>query len=94
VSAPIAVGRVLGVPVASQLRALARPALATGALLAAGFAIGDRFEVGAWPLLFGGVAVTFPVALAVAAVLGLDRAQRGRLVVRLRALVQQSRRTP
>jgi len=94
VAAPIAVGRVLSIPVASQLRALARPALATGALLAAGFAIGDRLEGGGWLLLFAGVAVTFPVALGLATVLGLDRAQRGRLVVRVRALVQQSRRTP
>lgn len=94
IAAPVAVGRVLGIPLAGQLRALARPLLATGVLLAAGFAAGERLDVEAWLGLFGGVALTFPVVLVAAALLGLDGAQRGRLAVRLRALAQQSRRTP
>jgi len=92
VAAPLAVGRILGISAASQLRATIRPMLATGVLLGGGFAIGDWLTTEGWPVLVGGVAVTFPAALALAALLGLDAGQRRRLAVRVRALGQQLRR--
>ena len=92
VAAPLAVGRVLGIPVSGQLRAIARPLLTTCALLAAAVALSDRLAVDGWLPLVLGVAVTFPGAMAVAATVGLDGSQRRKLVVRTRALAQQARR--
>jgi O-antigen/teichoic acid export membrane protein len=91
VAAPLAVGRVLGIPVPTQLAVVARPFLTTCVLLGAGFALADEVSAPGWPSLVLGVAVTLPVSAVLGAVLGLGRSQRRRLLTRARALVQQAR---
>jgi O-antigen/teichoic acid export membrane protein len=90
-AAPVAVGRVLGVPLSRQVRAVLRPLLATGALLAAGFSLSSRVAVDGWLPLVLGVALTTPLAAVAAVALGLDGAQRRRLTARVRVLVHQAR---
>jgi len=91
VAAPLAVGRLLGIPVRVQLRAIARPLLTTAVLFAAAYALAGELSVGSWPMLVVAVGATVVVGATAAAASGLSRAQRGRLVVRLRWLARARR---
>jgi O-antigen/teichoic acid export membrane protein len=91
VAAPVAVGRILGIPVHSQLRGLARPLVTTVALFAAAYVIAGQVSVDSWLLLVLAVAATAPLVALVAAVLGLSRSQRARLVTRTRELTRVRR---
>ncbi len=89
-SAPVAVGRVLGVPLGQQVRAVLRPALVTAALFAAADLLAQQLPGGSWLLLVPGVAVTACLALVVAALAGLTSRQRNRLVGRVRMLLRRT----
>jgi O-antigen/teichoic acid export membrane protein len=91
VTAPLAVGRILGIPVHRQLRGIARPVLTTAILFGAAYVASGEFSVGSWPALFLVVAATAPPVALLAAVCGLNRTQRGRLVIRVRELVRARR---
>lgn len=89
VAAPVAVGRLLGVPLHHQVRHVARPALVTSAMFAGAFWLAGLNTRSSWFLLVCGVAVTVVAASAVALVLGLSSAQRDRLLRRARALLRR-----
>jgi len=89
-SAPVAVGRVLGVPLGQQVRAVLRPALVTAALFAIADLLARQLPGGSWLLLVPGVAVTTCLALVVAALAGLSSRQRNRLVGRVRMLLRRT----
>ncbi len=91
VAAPLAVGRILGIPLPSQLRGLARPLVTTAVLLAAAYLTAGEVAVDSWPVLFFAIAATVPVVALMAAVGGLSRSQRARLVIRIRELVRARR---
>ncbi|HET6699668.1 MAG TPA: oligosaccharide flippase family protein [Nocardioidaceae bacterium] len=86
VVAPVAVGRHLGVPLQGQVRASLRPGLVTAVLLAAAAWAAPSAPTGSWWLLVTGTALTVGAVGVVAWFGGLDRAQRGRLGNRVRAL--------
>jgi hypothetical protein len=86
VVAPVAVGRHLGVPLRGQVRASLRPGLVTAVLLAAAAWAAPSAPTGSWWLLVTGTALTVGAVGVVAWFGGLDRAQRGRLGNRVRAL--------
>jgi len=87
VTAPVAVGRFLGVPLRRQVAALVRPALTTGVLLTAAFRTAPHVPPPSWMTLVPSVGVTVVVATGCALLLGLTRAQQTQLVVRVRAVV-------
>jgi len=89
VTAPVAVGRVLGVPLRRQVGRVLRPAVVTSALFATGYWLAGENPVSSWFLLVAGVAGTVVVASGVALVLGLSPMQRARLVRRARILVRR-----
>jgi O-antigen/teichoic acid export membrane protein len=91
IAAPWAVGRVLGLPLRTQLAGAVRPLLVTVAVFTAAYLAAERIDVDSWPTLVAGVAVTVAVLGALSAVAGLSRVQRRRLVARARALAPGSR---
>lgn len=90
VAAPVAVGRFLGVPLRQQVRACARPAVATAAMFAAAGTLAQRTSAGSWPALVLGVAGTVVLAGLLAIGAGLGPRQRSRIVARLRMLLRGS----
>jgi O-antigen/teichoic acid export membrane protein len=87
VTAPVAVGRFLGIPLRRQVAALVRPALVTAVLLAAAYETAPHVPPPSWLTLVPAVGVTVVVATGVALLLGLNRPQRTRLVSRGRAVL-------
>ena len=87
VTAPIAVGRFLGIPLRRQVAALARPALATALLLVAAREVAPHVPPPGWLTLVPGVGATVMVATVLALLLGLSGPQRSRLVRRARAVL-------
>jgi hypothetical protein len=87
----LAVGRVLGIPVSAQLRGIARPLVTTATIFAAAYLIAGELSVGSWPVLLLVVAATAPLGALLAAVCGLSRPQRGRLVIRVREVARARR---
>jgi O-antigen/teichoic acid export membrane protein len=90
VVAPVAVGRFLGVPLTEQVRASVRPALVTTALFTVALAMSPAMPTDSWPLLVGGVAVTFALAGLVALPTGLHVRQRSLLIGRGRAALRRN----
>jgi O-antigen/teichoic acid export membrane protein len=90
VTAPVAVGRFLGIPLRRQVTALARPALATALFLVVAREIAPQLPSVSWLTLVPAVAVTAVVASALALVIGLGRVQRRRLVGRARAVLRRA----
>jgi O-antigen/teichoic acid export membrane protein len=93
VVAPLAVGRILGVPPRRQSARVARPALTTAALFAAGYWLAGLNPVSSWFLLVTGVAGTVVTVTGAALFLGLSTHARSRLVRRARALLRREGRT-
>ena len=91
VAAPLAVGRILSIPVHRQLRGLARPLVITAVLFAAAYVTAGEVAVDSWPVLFLAIATTAPMVALMAAVGGLSRPQRARLVTRTRELTRLRR---
>ncbi len=91
VAAPLAVGRILSIPVHRQLRGLARPLVITAVLFAAAYVTAGEVAVDSWPVLFLAIATTAPMVALMAAVGGLSRPQRARLVIRTRELTRLRR---
>lgn len=91
VTAPVAVGRFLGVPLLRQLRGVVRPALVTCVMLAVAsrLAAAGATATGSWVTLVVGVAASFAVAVPLALLGGLSRRQRVRLVGRVRGLARR-----
>jgi O-antigen/teichoic acid export membrane protein len=87
VTAPVAVGRFLGVPLSRQVASLARPALATALLLLAAREVAPQVPSLGWLTLVPVVGATALAATGVALLLGLNGPQRRRLVGRVRAVV-------
>ena len=87
VTAPVAVGRFLGVPLSRQLRAIVRPALVTALFLAVAYEVAPHLPHVGWLTLVPAVALTAVVSSGLALVLGLDRTQRRRLVRRVHAVL-------
>ncbi len=86
-TAPIAVGRFLGIPLHRQVLAAVRPGLVTLAMFALAVEISATMPQPAWLSLVPGVAGTVTVASCLALVTGLSRAQRARLLARGRAVL-------
>jgi len=91
VAAPVAVGRFLSIRPQAQLLALFRPALVTALVFAGSSWAGRQNNVDSWLILVSGVAVTVTGIALVAAVAGLTRQQRTRLVARVRSLTPGAR---
>jgi O-antigen/teichoic acid export membrane protein len=87
VTAPVAVGRFLGIPLSRQVAALARPALATALLLLAARQVAPQVPSLGWLTLVPVVGATALAATGVSLLLGLNGPQRRRLVGRVRAVV-------
>lgn len=88
VAYPWLVSRHLGLPFARQLLGSVRPLLVCAVLFAATSAAASSVDVSSWAALVPGTALTLAVLGAVAFVLGLTRAQRGRLAARTRRVVR------
>jgi O-antigen/teichoic acid export membrane protein len=84
--APWATGRILGLPLRSQLTGLVRPGTVTTAVLATAYALTVAIDVHSWVVLVVGVALTVTVATAVCAFAGLPARMRRRLLGRVRLL--------
>jgi O-antigen/teichoic acid export membrane protein len=93
VAAPLAVGRILGISVQSQLRGITRPLVTTTVILGAAYVVAGELAVDSWVGLLLGVMATVPVAALVAVTCGLDRPQRRQVVARARELARQARRS-
>jgi O-antigen/teichoic acid export membrane protein len=91
VGAPLAVGRLLGVPAAAQLAVVARPALVTALVFAGSDWLGRQHGLDSWAHLLVGGAATVVAAALLAGLLGLNRRQRSRLVRRVRMLTPSRR---
>jgi O-antigen/teichoic acid export membrane protein len=89
--APWSVGRVLGQPVAAQLRAVVRPLAVTAVVLAGALYVGRRVEVESWLRLVPAVALTAVAIGVVTAYVGLRTDQRRRLAVRARVAATRLR---
>lgn len=89
VTAPVAVGRVLGVPLRRQAGRVLRPGVVTAVLFATGYWVAGQNTVTSWFLLVAGVAGTVTTVSAAALVLGLSPRQRSRLARRARILVRR-----
>lgn len=87
-TAPWAVGRVLGLRLRRQLLATIRPALAMAVIFAAAHEGARRFSIDSWLTLVPTTAVTVLVLGVVSAFLGLNRTQRRRLTARAQALLR------
>ncbi len=81
---PRRVGRLLEVPLASQLKAARRPAVTTLLILALCFALGPRVSLGSWFSLIGAGIVSCGLVASAALLGGLRPDQRGRLIARSR----------
>jgi O-antigen/teichoic acid export membrane protein len=91
VAAPVAVGRVLGLPLRRQCRAVVRPALVTALGFAGALYAGSHLAVDSWLLLVPAVAVTVLAVGVAAAYAGLTVDQRAQLAMRARATVTRLR---
>jgi len=87
VAYPVLVGRLFGLPWRRQAVAAIRPALATGALLAAALPVAGAARAGGWPTLVLGAAITAVVVATLSFLLGLSRADREALLRRLRKVI-------
>ena len=92
-AAPLAVGRILGITVRSQLRGITRPLVTTTVILGAAYVVAGELAVDSWLALLLGVVATVPVAALLAVTCGLDRPQRRQVVARARELARQARRS-
>jgi O-antigen/teichoic acid export membrane protein len=86
-TAPVAVGRFLGIRLSRQVAAVARPALATALLLTAAREAAPHVPSVGWLTLVPAVGATAVVTSGVALLLGLNGPQRRRLVGSVRAAV-------
>lgn len=87
IAAPVAVGRVLGVRLRSQVRATIRPVLAMAVVFTAAFEGAVRFSTDSWLTLVPSVVVSVLALGLLSALLGLSRVQRRRLTRRARAML-------
>ncbi len=87
-AAPVVVGRQLGTPLANQARAVLRPGTVTVLVFTAAWWAAPHNPAGSWLVLVTGVAATVASVALVAAVIGLGRAERGRLAHRAKAVVR------
>lgn len=85
VTAPLAVGRFLGVPARLQAVAVVRPTLVTAAVFAGSYLLARNVTTDSWFGLLSGIAVTVPTVAGLAFVAGLTAEQRSRLVSRAAA---------
>ncbi len=90
---PVAVGRVLELPLRAQLRAVVRPLVVSIVVFAAALQVSERVTIDSWLRLIPVVIVTVVALGLVAAFSGLRRAQREQLVMRTRATVTRLRRS-
>ncbi len=90
-TAPIAVGRFLGIAPHRQVIAVLRPGIATVVLFAGAVELAPAVPHTSWLTLVAGVALTVTVATGLALVVGLSGPQRGRLVARARAVIAKER---
>ena len=87
VAYPVSVCRTLGLPLAGQLRATARPALVTAVLFAGALALAPHLQTGSWLVLVALALAGLVVFSVLALTLGLASSQRRKLVRRARGLV-------
>lgn len=86
VAYPWLVGKAMGAPLVAQLRGAARPLVATAALFAATIWLASHIGVRSWLTLVPAAAVSAVLLLPIAAVMGLNPAQRAQLVRRVRLI--------
>lgn len=88
VSYPLMIGRVLGTPPETQLRAVIRPGLATAVLFASSTAVSSVVSAGSWMMLVVGVAVSAAALTAVAFFAGLSAGPRRLVWQRVRKVAR------
>jgi O-antigen/teichoic acid export membrane protein len=93
VVSPVAVGRVLELPIRTQLRAVVRPLVVSVVVFAGALQVSERVTIDSWLRLIPVVIVTVTGLGLAAAFAGLRRAQREQLVMRARATVTRLRRS-
>jgi O-antigen/teichoic acid export membrane protein len=89
--APVAVGRVLELPLRSQVRAAIRPFLVSVVVFAGALAVSEHVTIDSWLRLIPVALLTVVVVGLVAAFTGLHKDQRDQLVMRARATVTRLR---
>jgi O-antigen/teichoic acid export membrane protein len=88
VAYPVTVCRALGLPLRGQVLGAVRPLLVTAACFAGALLLTPSLTVGSWPAVIGLGIAAVTVTGAIAVVLGLSSAQRGRVLDRARAVVR------
>lgn len=91
VAYPSLIGRLLGHPIAGQLRAVPRPVSVTVIVFSAAMLLGTRWSTGSWVALATFGAATALAASVLAGALGLTGAQRRALLARLAHLTGRGR---
>jgi len=89
--APVAVGRVLELPLRSQVRAAIQPFTVSVVVFAGALAVSEHFTIDSWFRLIPVVLVTVVAVGLAAAFTGLHKEQRAQLIMRARATVSRLR---
>jgi hypothetical protein len=87
----VAVGRVLELPLRSQVRAAIQPFTVSVVVFAGALAVSEHFTIDSWFRLIPVVVVTVVAVGLVAAFTGLQKEQRDQLIMRARATVSRLR---